>query len=431
VSLSGVPTLALSLVVIVVAARLLGLLLHRLGQPTVIGEMLAGILLGPTLFSGAVTQTLFPSQVMPALGTLSDLGVAVFIFLVGLEYDRRLLRSQGRITISVALGAIVVPFGLGVLVAVAAFGHHASGDRPAFVLFLGTAMAVTAFPVLARILIDRQLLHTPIGGLALACASLDDVLAWALLAVVAALAGGGTQPWLVLLVLPLAALLQLVARPLLERLAARPARPAGPLVGGLTGAAVVVALGAGLWLSAWATAAMGLHLIFGAFLFGVAMPRDGAIALRERVLPWIQRISSVLLLPVFFTIAGLKVDLSTLDSIALGELALILLVAVGGKCVGAVVGARLHGVDIRRSAVLAVLLNTRGLTELIVLAVGLQLGVLDDQLYSLMVVMALVTTTMTGLLLPLMYPQRQVVADRLAASCPHARPLWYSKSTWR
>jgi Kef-type K+ transport system membrane component KefB len=401
-----VATLLLDLAVIVVLARLLGALARRLGQPAVIGEILGGILLGPTLLDGAITRTLFPAEVRPSLTTLANVGVCVFMFLVGLHLDRGLLRGQGRIASTVSLSAVVLPLGLGALLALHLRDNHPTGHGLGFVLFLGTAMAITAFPVLARILTDKGLIRTPIGGLALACAAIDDVLAWSLLALVAAMTGGGGQPWLVALVVPYAILMLLVLRPLLARLAMRRKE-----TGRLFGVGVLVAVSAGLYLSAMATELMGLHLIFGAFLFGVIMPREGASALRAHALPWIERISSILLLPVFFMAAGIKVDLSTVDATALGELALILLVAVGGKFGGAIFGARVSGVRWRHSVVMATLVNTRGLTELIVLTVGLQLGVLDTGLYSLMVVMALVTTAMTGVLLGLVYPQQRVRQD--------------------
>ncbi|MEO3808373.1 cation:proton antiporter [Sphaerisporangium sp. B11E5] len=401
-----VALLLLGLAVIVAVARLFGMLARRLGQPAVIGEIVAGILLGPTLFGGAISGTLFPAEVRPSLTLLADLGVCLFMFLIGLHLDHTLLRGQSRTASVVSFGAILLPFGLGVLLALHLAGGHETGDRTAFVLFMGAAMAVTAFPVLARILTDNGLLDTPIGGLALACAAVGDVLAWALLAVVAALAGGGGHPWRVLFVVPFAVLLLGVVRPLLARPAAR--RPvSGPLTG-----VVLVAVAAGLLLSALATSWMGLHAIFGAFLFGAAMPREGTLALRRRVLPWIERICTVLLLPVFFMVAGLKVDLSRLDTVAFGELALILLVAIGGKFGGAYLGGRVTGVRPRHSAVLGILMNTRGLTELIVLTVGLQLGVLTPELYSLMIVMALVTTAMTGVLLRIVYPERRIVEDR-------------------
>jgi Kef-type K+ transport system membrane component KefB len=402
------------LAVIVGLARLLGVLARRLGQPAVVGEILGGILLGPTLFGGALTRLLFPAEVRPSLSTLANVGVAVFMFLVGLDLDRGLLRGQGRIAASVTLSAIALPFTLGALLALYLLGHHPTHQRLAFVLFIGTAMSITAFPVLARILTDKGLLDTPFGALALACASVDDVLAWSLLAIVAALAGAATGPWRVLLVVPYAAVLLLVVRPLLARLAARAGaarQAARPVAVRLEGAAVMIAASAGLWLSAEATGWMGLHLIFGAFLFGVAMPREEGGQLHERVLPWVRRVCSILLLPVFFMIVGLNVNLSKLGGTALGELGLILLVAIGGKCGGAFAAARLNRIPVRYSAALAILINTRGLTELIVLTVGLQLAVLDTQLYSMMVVMALVTTAMAGVLLRFVYPGHRIRED--------------------
>jgi Kef-type K+ transport system membrane component KefB len=208
-------------------------------------------------------------------------------------------------------------------------------------------------------------------------------------------------------------------RPLLAKLAQRRAAT-GPN-GRVARAAVVVAVAAGLWLSATVTDRLGLHLIFGAFLFGAVLPREGAQALRRKALPVIERACSVLLLPVFFMVAGLNVDLSSMDAVAYGELGLILLVAIGGKFGGAFLSARAIGVRPRHSVVLAVLINTRGLTELIVLSVGLQIGVLDKRLYSLMVVMALITTAMAGVLLHFVYPpervrQDLVLRDRTASS---------------
>ncbi|MGC5016348.1 cation:proton antiporter [Streptosporangium sp. DT93] len=405
-SVRTIALLLLDLVIIVGLARLLGMLARRLGQPAVIGEILGGILLGPTLFGGGISRTLFPGEVRPPLTMLADVGVCLFMFFIGLHLDHKLLRGQSRTAVAVSLGAILLPFGLGVLLALHLADGQGAGNRLAFALFMGAAMAVTAFPVLARILTDNGLLNTPIGGLALACAAVGDVLAWALLAVVAALAGGGGHPWRVLLVVPFAILLLRVLRPLLARLAAR-----REVTGPLAGVGVLAAVTAGLLLSVQATTWMGLHAIFGAFLFGAAMPREGASMLRERVLPRIEWTCTVLLLPVFFMVAGLKVDLSRLDVVAFGELALILLVAIGGKFGGAYLGGRLTGVRPRHSAVLGILINTRGLTELIVLAVGLQLGVLTPKLYSLMMVMALVTTAMTGVLLRIVYPERRIVED--------------------
>lgn len=410
---STLALLLLDLVIISGLAWILGMLAKQLGQPAVIGEILGGILLGPTFFGGALTHTLFPVSVLPSLTMLANIGVTVFMFLVGMELNKGLLRGQRRIATNVALSAVVIPFLLGALLGLHLFADHQAGHRLAFVLFMGMAMSVTAFPVLARILTDRELLQTPIGGLALACASVDDVLAWSLLAVITALAGGSANPWQALFIVPFVAVLLLVVRPLLARLAGRADTvdwSKSPVIARLVGVGVCVAVTGGLYLSAMATEAVGLHLIFGAFLFGVVMPREEGVRLRERVVPRVRRLCAILL-PVFFMAAGIKVDLSSVDGRAIGELGLILLVAIGGKGLGAFAGARLSRVPTRHSAVLAILMNTRGLTELIVLTVGLQLQLLDTQLYSLMVVMALVTTAMTGALLRFVYPPHRARGD--------------------
>lgn len=404
-----VPVLLFDLALIIVLAQLFGAVAKRFGQPAVIGEVLAGILVGPTLFQGAVANFLFPVDVRPFLGVLANVGIAVFMFIVGLELESSTLRGQRRVAATVSFSSVLLPFCLGSALAFVLIQNHPTEHRLGFVLFMGVAMSVTAFPVLARILTDRGMLQTPIGGLALTCAAVDDVLAWSLLAAVVALTdAGGPDQWRMLLALPYVALMLWGIRPLLRRFAAT-ARDA---TGKLTAVALAAVL-VGLLLSGALTEWIGLHFIFGAFLFGVIMPRDGAALLREQILERVGQVCSVLLLPVFFVVAGLKVDLSIVDAIALGELCLILLVAIGGKATGAFLGARVHGIRVRQSAVLAILINTRGLTELIILAVGLQLGVLDQTLYSLMVVMAVVTTAMSGPLLRLVYPPERVQRDML------------------
>ncbi|MGP3690142.1 cation:proton antiporter [Streptomyces sp. IBSNAI002] len=386
-------SLLLGLAAVVILARVLGALARRLGQPPVIGEVVAGIALGPTLFDGAVSDALFPADIRPLLGALAAVGVAVFMFIVGLEWDATLIRGSGSLATSVSFSSILVPFGLGMVLALYLMDEYGTGDQTAFMLFMGIAMSITAFPVLARILTDRKMTRSPLGVVALACASIDDVLAWTVLAGVVVLSGsGGADEWRILLAIPYLLGMLFVLRPLLQRYADR--RPELRLT-----PTVFACVVAGLLLSAAATEWVGLHYIFGAFLFGVVLPRTGTERLRSEVHDRLGEMNGTLLLPVFFLVAGLKVDLSELDMGGLGALALILLVAVGGKFTGAFVAARLNRMPVRQSAALAALMNTRGLTELIVLNVGLQLGFLSQGLYSLMVVMAVVTTMMAGPLL--------------------------------
>ncbi|QIJ65317.1 cation:proton antiporter [Streptomyces sp. JB150] len=386
-------SLLAGLAVLVLLARLLGAAARRLGQPAVIGEVLAGIALGPTLFDGAVSDALFPDSVRPLFGALAAVGIAVFMFIIGLDWDAALIRGIGRLAATVSLSSILLPFGLGTLLALYLLRDHAAADRTTFTLFMGIAMSITAFPVLARILTDRGMARTPLGVVALACASVDDVLAWSLLAAVVALSGpAGPEEWRILLAVPYLLGMLFVVRPLLRRLAARttPLRLTPGVLAGVL---------AGLLLSAAATEWLGLHYIFGAFLFGAVLPRAGTERLRADVHDRLGQLSGTLLLPVFFLVAGLGVDLSGLDAGGLGDLGLILAVAIGGKFAGAFTAARLHRMPARESAALATLMNTRGLTELIVLNVGRDLGILGPDLYSLMVVMAVVTTAMAGPLL--------------------------------
>ncbi|MEV7885284.1 cation:proton antiporter [Streptomyces sp. NPDC002817] len=386
-------SLLVGLAAMVVLARLLGVLARRLGQPAVIGEVLAGIALGPTLFHGAISDALFPTDIRPLLAALAAVGVAVFMFIVGLEWDATLIRGSGSLAATVSFSSILLPFGLGSLLALYLVDDYGTGDQTAFTLFMGIAMSITAFPVLARILTDRKMNRTPLGVVALACASIDDVLAWTLLATVVAISGSaGPDQWRILLAIPYLVGMLYGVRPLLRRYADR--RPELRLT-----PTVLAFVLAGLLLSAAATEWVGLHYIFGAFLFGLVLPREGSERLRAEVHDRLGQLNGQLLLPVFFLVAGLKVDLSGVDAAGLGALTLILLVAIGGKFTGAFVAARLNKMSPRQSVALATLMNTRGLTELIVLNVGLQLGFLNQELYSLMVVMAVVTTAMAGPLL--------------------------------
>jgi K+:H+ antiporter len=395
-STNQVIILMLDLALILILAGVFGTIARWLGQPPVIGEITAGCLVGPTLLHGAIAHTLFPADVRPLLSALANVGVAMFMFLIGMELDHRAMRGQRGVTVSVSLASAALPFGLGAVLAQLLTSHQPPGQRLGFTLFMGAAMSVTAFPVLARIITDRHMGSTRVGRMALASAAIDDVLAWSMLAVVIALTSAEGPPWRVLLLIPYTALVLRAGRPLLRRILRSDT---------VTGGRFAVVL-AGLLMSGAFTEWMGLHFIFGAYLFGVAMPRDGTKPLRKDIVRSLERICGVLLLPVFFVVAGQQVNLSQVNLGGLGELGLIMLVAVGGKFTGAFVAARLHGVEPRQAGALASLMNTRGLTELVILTVGLKLGMLDTALYSLMMVMAVVTTAMTGPLLHLIYPQR-------------------------
>jgi Kef-type K+ transport system membrane component KefB len=395
------------LAIIILLARLLGMAAKRLGQPPVLGEIIAGILLGPTLFHGKITAALFPIALRPPLSALANLGVVMFMFAVGYQLDKRLFRGHERVAASVSASSVVLPLSLGTWLGVWLAGRHHVHDVLPFALFVGTAMSVTAFPVLARILTDRGMHRTRIGSIALASAAMDDVLAWSLLVVVVAIAGAGGQQLRLLLAPVYAGVMFGVVRPLLRRLVDAYQRR-GRLTPNVLAAVLV-----GLLLSSYATDWMGVKYIFGAFLFGFVMPREGAAAaaLREEILGRLEQVSVLVLLPVFFVVSGLSVDLSSVSLSRLLELCLILLVAIVGKFGGAFAGARFAGVRSRRAGVLATLINTRGLTGIVILSVGLQLHILDQSLYSLMIVMAIVTTAMAGPLLHFIYPARFVRRD--------------------
>jgi Kef-type K+ transport system membrane component KefB len=403
---ADVQLLLFDLALIIVLARLLGALARRVGQPPVLGEIVAGILLGPTIWGTKITATLFPATLIPPLTALANLGLVFFMFVVGYEVDLGLVKGRGRVAAGVALGSIIAPLVLGIGLAGWFVHRYHPHDTTSFILFLGTAMAITAFPVLARILSDRGLHRTRVGGLALAAASIDDVLAWGLLAVVIAVAGAGSgHGQLRLALAPVyAAVMIWLVRPALRRLAGVYERQ-----GRLT-PSVLAAVLALLLLSCYATDWMGVKFIFGAFIFGIVMPRD-IPALREAILERLEQVSVLVLLPVFFVVAGLNVNLRGIGLSGLVDLILIMLVAVAGKFGGAYIGARVTGVQRRQAGALAALMNTRGLTELVILTVGLQLGILNKTLFTLMVVMAIVTTGMAGPLLKVIYPNRIMERD--------------------
>ncbi len=419
----------LDVAVVVAAARVFGWAFQRMGQPAVVGEIVAGITLGPSLLGllpGDLHLVLFPTEVRPYLNVIAQIGLILFMFVVGLEVDLSAVRRRRGTAVAVSLTSIALPFGLGMLLALALHGGHsvvtdaegttAPVDLLPFALFLGVAMSITAFPVLARILTERGLHRTGVGALALTCAAVDDVLAWSLLAVVVAVGSAAGDPWQVVQILGLTAafalVVLLVVRPLLTRLVPW-YRRAGRLTPEILGVVLVLLL-----VSAWITEKIEVHALFGAFLLGTAMPRRGAEGLTREILEKVETVSLTLLLPVFFVVTGLRVDIGAVGPTGLVELGLILVVAIGGKFVGAYVAARSTGVPSRQAGAVGLLMNTRGLTELVILTIGVQLGVLDQDLFTLMVLMALVTTAMAAPLLERVYPRELAERDRLAEERP-------------
>ncbi len=385
--------LLLALAAIMVTAQVMGALFRQLGQPTVMGEVLGGLMLGPSLLgwlAPGLEADLFPPGVFGPLGSLARIGVLLYMFFVGLELDARLLRHQGRSALAISNAGILVPFLLGAALALLLYPRLGYPDVPfpVFALFMGASLSVTAFPVLARILTDRKLHRSRLGVLALSCAAAGDVTAWCLLAAVTGVARADfsgalyTFGWLAFY---LAVMLVLV-RPAVMRLVARSERE-GRLTAPAVGLFMLLAVA-----SAWCTEAIGVHALFGAFLMGALIPHDSLVAREAQ--SRLYDVSAAIFLPAFFALTGMRTHLG-------GEVdwflaLLILLVACLGKFGGTFLAARYVGHSSRDSAALGVLMNTRGLMELIVLNLGLEMKILSPQLFTMLVLMAVVTTFMTS-----------------------------------
>jgi Kef-type K+ transport system membrane component KefB/nucleotide-binding universal stress UspA family protein len=408
--------LLLQVAVILVVARLVGALFRLLHQPQVVGEMVAGILLGPSLLgwlAPGVSAALFPPESLGYLDTLSQIGLVLFMFLVGLEFDPRLLRGRGRTAVITSHVSIVAPFMLGAALALYLYPRLAEGHVQfgSFALFMGAAMSITAFPVLARILTERNLLATNLGAVTIACAAIDDVTAWTILAVVIAIvrADAATTPlWITLAgSAAFAGAMVFGMRRLLRRL--EPLyHTRGRLTQDLLAGTLLLLLA-----SAWTTEWLGIHALFGAFLFGAVMPKD--VGLVHDITERLEDVTVVFLLPLFFAFTGLRTSIGLVTGVEMWLFAaLILVVAVAGKFGGSTLAARITGMPWRESAALGVLMNTRGLMELVILTIGLDLGVISPTLFTMMVFMALITTFMTTPLLELIYPARLIRRRTLA-----------------
>ncbi|OLA95375.1 MAG: cation/H(+) antiporter, partial [Candidatus Rokubacteria bacterium 13_2_20CM_69_15_2] len=422
--------ITVDILVILVVSRLLGVALRAIGQPQVMGEVIGGILLGPSLLgwaAPAVSAALFPPAVLPYLRVLSEYGIVFFMFLVGLELDPALMRGRGRAAVVTSHSSILTPFALGIVLAAWLYHEHAPhGVRfLSFALFMGASMSITAFPVLARILTERDLLKTKVGAVTIVCAAVDDVTAWCLLAFVVAVVGkadlGGAGRTLVLVLAYVAAMLVLV-RPLLRRLSAMVDR-SGRLSQNMVAIVFLLVLA-----SAFATDTIGIHAIFGGFMMGAIMPKD-ALFTRELV-DKIEDFAVVFLLPIYFAYTGLRTQIGLLDEPRLWlECGLVVGVATLGKFGGSALAARVTGLGWREACALGVLMNTRGLMELIILNIGYDLGVLSPALFAMMVLMAELAaapTTARGVLAAVALPSSgPLLVDVAAALAENAESPLY------
>ncbi len=404
----NLPLFTMQIIVILTAARLVGWAFRKIRQPQVVGEMAAGILLGPSVLgwiAPGAYHSLFPSQSLGFLNALSQVGLIVFMFLIGLELDLQVLKGRTSTAFVTSPTSIIVPFSLGVLLALYLYPHLSEEGVSflVFALFIGAAMSITAFPVLARILSERKLLRTELGAVAIACAALDDISGWMILAIVLLLARAaetslpfwatiiGVGLYVIVMLYPLRKLVIRIEMYYEQR---------GEITQGALALILVFALG-----SAWITEMLGIHALFGAFMAGVAMPRKRNFihALIEKMYDF----AVVFLLPLFFAYTGLRTSLGLLNEFALwADAGLILLVAVAGKFVGAALPARWTGMSWREAGALGALMNTRGLMELVLLNIGLDIGVITPTLFTMLVIMALVTTFMTSPLVEWIYFRR-------------------------
>jgi Kef-type K+ transport system membrane component KefB len=404
-----VPTTVIGdIALVILVSLLLSALARRCGQPIVIGQILTGVLLGPSLLGrlpGHLTAHLFPHSVLPSLTSLAQVAVVIFMFAVGYELDLGSIRGRGRAVPAVAASALAVPMGLGIACVLLYRSGFAGIGEPhdghSFVLFIGVAVSITAMPVLASIVRERGLAGTTAGAIATAVAGSMDVMAWLVLA--AALigtrqAGHFSWPVTLLLIVCFVAAMLFVVRPAVTWWTGR----SQSLLTNPVLLAIVLAMG-----GAWVTASLGLQPVFGGFLAGLTMrPRNGVPDMD--VVRSMDQAGS-LLLPLFFIVTGLSLNIGSLHGDALILLVLIFLIASVGKLGSAYAASRLAGLQPRDSATVAALVNTRGLTELIALNVGLEAGLINQRLFTVLVLMAIVTTLMTGPLLSVIRPVRETV----------------------
>lgn len=389
--------LILQIITIILAARLFGYVCKKIGQPTVIGEIFAGIFLGPSFFGSYFPEyaaMLFPATSLGNLQFLSQIGLILFMFVIGMELDMEILKKRANDALVISHASIIIPFTLGAGLAYFLYTEFAPEGVQflSFALFLGISMSITAFPVLARIIHERGMAKTAIGATAITCAAVDDITAWCLLAAVIAIVKAGSfvsSLYTILLAALYVVFMLMLVRPFLKRLGdiySHKENLSKPVV------AIFFIV---LLVSSYMTEVIGIHALFGAFLAGAIMPARANF--RSLFIEKTEDIAVVLLLPLFFVFTGLRTEIGLLNDVSLWKIsAAIILVAVTGKFLGSAITAKLMGSAWKDSLTIGALMNARGLMELVVLNIGFDLGVLDARVFTMMVLMALVTTVMTG-----------------------------------
>jgi Kef-type K+ transport system membrane component KefB len=414
----------LQMAVILGACRLVGALARRVGQPQVVGEMIAGVLLGPSLLGllfPEIQARIFPRDSLRVLYVGAQLGVGLYMFLVGVEFQTGLFRSRLRSALSVSLAGMLVPFALGtalvpwLLTTPGLFSSKATMWEA--MLFLAAAMSITAFPMLARIIYERGLTGTALGTLALAAGCIDDAAAWCVLAIVLASFGGGSV--VAITAIGGGALYAVTMLTLGRRLLAgleTSVQRAGAVTPTHLGIVLMLFM-----LAGWITDAIGMHTVFGGFILGTAMPRG---LLTRQLTRQLEPVAVVLLLPMFFTFSGLNTRLDMVDSVPLLLVALtVLLAACFGKGIACWAASRWTGEDQRTAMAVGTLMNARGLMELIVVNIGLQRGIIEPALFSVLVLMAIVTTLMASPVFEWVYGRHARRAGLLAAAPADDAPV--------
>ncbi len=385
----------LQLLLIIVASQLCGYLVKKIGQPAVMGEIIAGILLGPSLMGSLLphfSAFVFPKASLGNLQILSQVGLILFMFVIGMELDRSTLKSKASTALFISYFSIIIPFALGLGLSYPLYQRFAPAGIPfyAFSLFIGITLSITAFPVLARIIRERNLTNTKLGVMSITAAAIGDVVAWCMLAFIIAIAKAGSVTssiYTIIAAIAYAAAMLYIVKPLLAKMVMKSSDATMKR-------SVMAVIFSVLLLSAYCCEVIGIHALFGAFLAGAIMPADQHF--RETFINKIEDVALVLLLPLFFVFTGLRTQVGLLNDPSLwGTCCLIIFVAVAGKFGGSALAARISGETMKESLSIGALMNTRGLVELVVLNIGYDLHILSPQIFTMMVLMALATTFMT------------------------------------